>query len=69
MFFYFFNTLTGFQGHEELWMDAATKLTEVMGQVIEFAKMIPGFRKLPQDDQIALLKSGEKLKIFKQNFL
>ena len=29
-----------------------------MQQVIEFAKMIPGFRKFPQEDQITLLKSG-----------
>lgn len=44
--------------HEELWQDCAKKVTEVLQQVIEFAKMIPGFRKLPQEDQIALLKSG-----------
>ena len=42
-----------------MWLDCAMKLTEIMGQVIEFAKMIPGFRRLPQDDQIALLKSGK----------
>lgn len=28
-------------------------------QIIEFAKMIPGFMKLSQDDQIVLLKAGK----------
>ncbi|XP_071053430.1 probable nuclear hormone receptor HR3 isoform X9 [Onthophagus taurus] len=44
--------------HEELWLDCAQKLTAVIQQIIEFAKMIPGFMKLPQDDQIVLLKTG-----------
>lgn len=46
------------QAHDELWLDCATKLTAVIQQIIEFAKMVPGFMKLPQDDQIVLLKSG-----------
>jgi hypothetical protein len=45
-------------GHEELWLEAATRLTAVVQQIIEFAKMVPGFMKLPQDDQIVLLKAG-----------
>jgi nuclear receptor subfamily 1 group F protein 4 len=34
-------------------------LTTVIQQIIEFAKMVPGFMKLSQDDQIVLLKAGE----------
>lgn len=44
--------------HEELWLEAASRLTSVVQQIIEFAKMVPGFMKLPQDDQIVLLKAG-----------
>uniref|UniRef100_A0AAR5PAV2 Probable nuclear hormone receptor HR3 n=2 Tax=Dendroctonus ponderosae TaxID=77166 RepID=A0AAR5PAV2_DENPD len=44
--------------HEELWLDCAQKLTTVIQQIIEFAKMVPGFMKLSQDDQIVLLKAG-----------
>ncbi|XP_066143111.1 probable nuclear hormone receptor HR3 isoform X7 [Euwallacea fornicatus] len=44
--------------HEELWLDCAQKLTTIIQQIIEFAKMVPGFMKLSQDDQIVLLKAG-----------
>jgi nuclear receptor subfamily 1 group F protein 4 len=44
--------------HEQLWQEAASRLTAVVQQIIEFAKMVPGFMKLPQDDQIVLLKAG-----------
>ncbi|XP_037517763.1 probable nuclear hormone receptor HR3 isoform X2 [Rhipicephalus sanguineus] len=44
--------------HEELWLDCAQKLTQIIQQIIEFAKMVPGFMKLSQDDQIVLLKAG-----------
>ena len=47
-----------FQAHETLWLECASKLTTVIQQIIEFAKMVPGFMKLSQDDQIVLLKSG-----------
>ena len=47
------------QASEDLWMHAAQKLTNVIQQIIEFAKMLPGFMKLQQDDQIVLLKSGK----------
>jgi len=43
---------------EDLWSASANKLTNVIQQIIEFAKMLPGFMKLQQDDQIVLLKSG-----------
>lgn len=46
------------QSHEQLWMTAAQKLTNLIKQIIEFAKMVPGFMKLNQDDQIVLLKKG-----------
>lgn len=42
-----------------MWLECAQKLTAVIQQIIEFAKMVPGFMKLSQDDQIVLLKAGE----------
>lgn len=44
--------------YEEMWLDCADKLTGMIQNIIEFAKLIPGFMKLSQDDQILLLKSG-----------
>ena len=41
-----------------LWRESANQLTLVVQQIIEFAKMVPGFLALPQDDQILLLKSA-----------
>lgn len=49
--------------HEELWLECAQKLTTIIQQIIEFAKMVPGFMKLSQDDQIVLLKAGKKFSI------
>ena len=43
-------------------MESAQKLTTVITQIIEFAKMVPGFMSFPQDDQIVLLKGGEQVK-------
>jgi len=43
---------------EELWICAAQRLTIVIQQIIEFAKMVPGFMQFPQEDQIVLLKAG-----------
>lgn len=48
--------------HEQLWLDCAQKLTQIIQHIIEFAKMVPGFMKLSQDDQIVLLKAGKTLK-------
>lgn len=45
--------------YEEMWLDCADKLTGMIQNIIEFAKLIPGFMKLTQDDQILLLKSGK----------
>ena len=48
-----------FQSQDELWLQCAQKLTTIITQIIEFAKMVPGFMKIPQYDQIALLKGGK----------
>ena len=37
---------------------AAGRMTNVIQQIIEFAKMVPGFMQFPQEDQIVLLKAG-----------
>ena len=37
-------------------MEIAEKVTMCVQQIIEFAKMVPGFMSLLQDDQIMLLK-------------
>lgn len=42
-----------------MWQHCAVRLTEAVQYVVEFAKHIPGFRLLSQNDQIALLKTGE----------
>ncbi|RWS31307.1 putative nuclear hormone receptor HR3-like protein [Leptotrombidium deliense] len=44
--------------HDQLWIECAHRLTDIIQQIIEFAKMVPGFMKLSQDDQIVLLKTG-----------
>ena len=49
------------QTHRQLWVEIAEKLTVAVQQIIEFAKMVPGFMSLLQDDQIMLLKGGECL--------
>ncbi|XP_062848317.1 nuclear receptor ROR-alpha A [Trichomycterus rosablanca] len=43
---------------DEMWQHCAIRLTDAVQYVVEFAKRIPGFRQLGQNDQIALLKSG-----------
>lgn len=59
----FFNTNKSLQSHEELWQTAARELTNIIKQIIEFAKMVPGFMTgFNQEDQITLLKKG-KLKL------
>lgn len=44
--------------NRQLWMEVADKITMAVQQIIEFAKMVPGFMDLSQDDQIMLLKAG-----------
>ena len=56
----FFNTNISLQSHEELWQTAARELTNIIKQIIEFAKMVPGFMTgFNQEDQITLLKKGK----------
>lgn len=43
---------------DEMWQHCALRLTDAVQYVVEFAKHIPGFRQLCQNDQIVLLKSG-----------
>ncbi|KAF7669744.1 hypothetical protein LDENG_00146950 [Lucifuga dentata] len=43
---------------DEMWQHCAIRLTDAVQFVVEFAKHIPGFRVLSQNDQIALLKTG-----------
>lgn len=51
-----------------MWQHCAVRLTDAVQYVVEFAKRIPGFRQLCQNDQIALLKSGETRLAF-HNFI
>uniref|UniRef100_A0A1A8G8L5 RAR-related orphan receptor C n=1 Tax=Nothobranchius korthausae TaxID=1143690 RepID=A0A1A8G8L5_9TELE len=43
---------------DEMWQHCSIRLTDAVQYVVEFAKHIPGFRLLSQNDQIALLKTG-----------
>ncbi|KAL4646688.1 nuclear receptor ROR-beta-like isoform X2 [Arapaima gigas] len=43
---------------DEMWQYCALRLTDAVQYVVEFAKRIPGFRQLCQNDQIVLLKNG-----------
>lgn len=36
----------------DLWLDCSEKLTAMIQNIIEFAKLIPGFMRLSQDDQV-----------------
>ncbi|KAL0902787.1 hypothetical protein ABMA27_000586 [Loxostege sticticalis] len=41
-----------------LWFNVALRMTPAVQQVVEFAKRLPGFHTLPQDDQLILIKLG-----------
>lgn len=41
-----------------LWHNVAVRMTPAVQQVVEFAKRLPGFSTLPQDDQLILIKLG-----------
>ncbi|XP_073950095.1 ecdysone-induced protein 78C-like isoform X3 [Choristoneura fumiferana] len=41
-----------------LWHHVALRMTPAVQQVVEFAKRLPGFHNLPQDDQLILIKLG-----------
>lgn len=59
------------QPHEDIWMNVAQTLADMMQIIIEFAKLVPGFRKFPQSDQINLLKcgGGYHVKLFDISFV
>ncbi|XP_077068209.1 nuclear receptor subfamily 1 group D member 1 [Siphateles boraxobius] len=44
--------------HQEIWEDFSLSFTPAVREVVEFAKHIPGFSTLSQNDQVALLKAG-----------
>ncbi|KAG7474359.1 nuclear receptor ROR-alpha A-like isoform X1 [Solea senegalensis] len=46
------------KSEDDMWQYCAIRLTDAVQYVVEFAKHIPGFRTLSQNDQIALLKTG-----------
>lgn len=50
---------------EELWKDCANKLTDIIQNIIEFAKLIPGFMRLGQDDQVGHCSELTVNKLFK----
>lgn len=39
-----------------LWNAAAKRVTQGVQHLVEFAKRLPGFNNLPQDDQLILIK-------------
>lgn len=43
----------------DFWKKFSDKMTCTIQQIIEFAKLIPGFTSLSQDDQIMVLKGGK----------
>lgn len=45
-------------GQQELLQDFSKRFSPAIRGVVEFAKRIPGFTHLPQDDQVTLLKAG-----------
>lgn len=51
-------------GQEDLWLDCAEKLTAMIQNIIEFAKLIPGFMRLSQDDQVNLTTEEKQTKFF-----
>lgn len=59
LFFLLSPSCSYFQSVDEMWQHCAIRLTDAVQYVVEFAKHIPGFRMLSQNDQIALLKTGE----------
>nr|XP_057910044.1 nuclear receptor subfamily 1 group D member 2a [Doryrhamphus excisus] len=43
---------------QEIWEEFSMSFTPAVREVVEFAKRIPGFRDLPEHDQVGLLKAG-----------
>lgn len=70
-FFYAFQSLNDFQANSSdttpdsleqqkivMWQHFAASLTPSIQRVVEFAKKVPGFLELTQDDQLLLIKKG-----------
>lgn len=43
---------------QEIWEEFSLSFTPAVQEVVDFAKRIPGFRDLPENDQVGLLKAG-----------
>ena len=43
---------------QDIWEDFSLSFTPAVREVVEFAKHIPGFSSLSQNDQVPLLKAG-----------
>lgn len=43
---------------QEIWEEFSMSFTPAVREVVEFAKRTPGFRDLPEHDQVSLLKAG-----------
>ncbi|KAI3360778.1 hypothetical protein L3Q82_013014, partial [Scortum barcoo] len=43
---------------QEVWEEFSMSFTPAVREVVDFAKRIPGFRDLPEHDQVGLLKAG-----------
>ncbi|XP_042371275.1 nuclear receptor subfamily 1 group D member 2-like, partial [Plectropomus leopardus] len=43
---------------QEIWEEFSMSFTPAVQEVVDFAKRIPGFRDLPEHDQVGLLKAG-----------
>ncbi|KAL4646864.1 nuclear receptor subfamily 1 group D member 2-like [Arapaima gigas] len=43
---------------QEIWEEFSTSFTPAVREVVEFARRIPGFQELSQQDQVCLLKAG-----------
>lgn len=43
---------------QEIWEDFSLSFTPAVREVVEFAKHIPGFSALSENDQVTLLKAG-----------
>lgn len=50
-----------FQSAEVMWQQCAIHITNAIQYVVEFAKRISGFMDLCQNDQIILLKAGQRI--------
>lgn len=51
---------------QEIWEEFSLSFTPAVQEVVDFAKRIPGFRNLPENDQVGLLKAGT-FEVRKQN--